>query len=285
MTRIGKQSAGRVVLLIFFLFWTAASVRAHTAEDQLLPDVGVDERPGAQLPLDLRFTDQAGKRVRLGDYFSGGPVVLTLNYYACPMLCPVTFKNLSDTVNGIKGLSLARDFRIVTVSINPEETTTAASNKAAVTYRMLPGVDLPGSRWPFLLSGEKEIRRLTGTVGVRYTRLEKDNFAHPSVLVVLTPEGRVARYLYGLEQSPTDLKLALIEAAAGRIGGATLLNRVLLYCYHYDPVGKKYALAAMNVMKIAGGTVLLLFGILLLALWRREKRGRGADGVKPGGSS
>lgn len=285
MSGIGKRSATGIILL-FCLFWSAAAAQAHTPQDELLPDVGVDEQPGAQLPLDLSFTDQGGKSVRLGTYFAGGPVILTLNYYACPELCPIIFKNLSNTVNGMKGLSLERDFRIVTVSINPEETVAAAHAKSAEAYRMLRGVAGLGERWPFLLGREADIRKLTKAVGVRYTRLEKNNFAHPSVFVVLTPEGRVSRYLYGLEHSPTDLKLALIEAAAGRIGGSTLLNRVLLYCYHYDPVGRKYAVAAINVMKIAGGVVVLLLGVLLLALWRREgKQGAGTGGGEPGGGS
>lgn len=281
MTGIGKRSAAGITLL-FCLFWAAAVSHAHTLKDQLLPEVGVDEHLSAQVPLDLSFTDQEGKRVKLGDYFAGGPVILTLNYYACPELCPIIFRNLSNTVKGIKGFSLERDFRIVTVSINPAETAAAARAKSAETYRMLAGVAGMGGRWPFLLGDEGEIRKLAGAVGVRYTRLEKNNFAHPSVFVILTPEGRVSRYLYGLELSPTDLKLALIEAAAGKIGGSTLLNRVILYCYHYDPVGKKYALIAVNVMKIAGGAVLLLLAALLLTLWRRDSRGKvegeGTDG-------
>lgn len=251
---------------------------AHTSQDELLPDVGVDEKLGAQIPPDLAFTDQDGKAVRLGDYLTGGPVVLTLNYYSCPMLCPLIFKNLTKTVNAVQGLSLGKDYRIVTVSIDPEETTARASDKARETWRMQPTLADPGRRWPFLLGQAPEIERLTKSVGVRYVRLEQNNFAHPSVLVVLTPQGRVARYLYGIEQRPADLKLALVEAAGGRIGGSAFLNQVLLYCYHYDPVGKKYALAAMNVMKIAGGVVLLLLGVLLVTLWRRERPAGGTGG-------
>ncbi len=253
-------------------------LRAHTAQDELLPDVGVDEKLGAQLPLDLAFSDQDGKPVRLGDYLTGGPAVLTLNYYSCPMLCPLIFRNLTNTVNAIQGLSLGKDFRIVTVSIDPEETTARARDKAQETWRMLPALADPQRRWPFLLGQAPEIDRLTKTVGVRYVRLEKNDFAHPSVLVVLTPQGKVARYLYGIEQRPADLKLALVEAAGGRIGGSAFLNQVLLYCYHYDPVGKKYALAAMNIMKIAGGAVLLLLGVLRLTLWRRERPAGGGEG-------
>ncbi len=276
---LGPAAIGVLVAVLVVAFaLLPPRLAAHTPQDELMPDVGVDEKLGAQLPLDLTFTDQEGKAARLGDYLTGGPVVLTLNYYSCPMLCPLIFKNLTNTVNAVQGLSLGKDYRIVTVSIDPEETTARAREKSQETWRMLPALADPGRRWPFLLGQEPEIERLTKTVGVRYIRLEKNNFAHPSVLIVLTPQGRIARYLYGIEQRPADLKLALVEAAGGRIGGSAFLNQVLLYCYHYDPVGKKYALAAMNIMKIAGGVVLLLLGVLLVTLWRRERPAGGTGG-------
>jgi protein SCO1/2 len=266
-----KLSATLLILLVSLLLAFPAPVRPHTAEDEVLQGVGVDERPGAVIPPDLAFTDQNGRRVRIGDYFNNGPVLLTLNYYSCPTLCPLIFNNLVRTMAGIRGLSLGRDFRIVTVSIDPEETVERAREKADITYAMLRGVGDPGRSWPFLLGREQEISRLAAGVGIRYLRLEKNNFAHPSVFVVLTPDGRVSRYLYGLELEPRDLKMALIEAAGGRIGGSGALNRILLYCYHYDPVGKKYALAAVNIMKIVGAVVLLLLAALILGLRRREK--------------
>ncbi|WP_157046107.1 SCO family protein [Geotalea uraniireducens] len=258
-------------------------LEAHTLQDEKLPNVGVDEKPGAQVPLDLPFTDQDGRKVRLGDYLTGGPVILTLNYYSCPTLCPLIFRNLSDTIIAIKGLLPGKDYRIVTVSIDQEETTAMARAKSGETWRMLPGLANPERNWPFLLGTETAIERLTKTVGMRYVRLEKNNYAHPSVILVLTPAGKVARYLYGIEQRPADLKLALLEAADGKIGGSPFLNQVLLYCYHYDPIGKKYALAAVNVMKIGGGAVLLLMGVLLFSLWRRDKGGAETRGKKTGG--
>jgi protein SCO1/2 len=262
------------VLLAAALLVAAAPAGAHTEKDADLPEVGVDERLGNRVPPDLAFSDADGRPVRSADWFAGGaPVLLTLNYYACPMLCPLTFRNLTGTVKGIRGLSLERDFRIVTVSIDPEETAEMAKAKARESYAMLPGVaGLPG-RWPFLMGNAEAIGTLTRAVGMRYTRLGAHDYAHPTVAVVLTPDGRVSRYLYDLEIRPNDLKLALVEAAGGRIGNP-VLNRVLLYCYHYDPVGRKYALIATNAMKLAGAAVLLLLSILLLALWRRES-GRG----------
>ncbi len=163
--------------------------QGHTVQDETLPNVGVDERLGARLPLDLSFTDQDGREVRLTHFFTGGPVILTLNYYSCPTLCPLIFRNLSNTISTIKGLSPAKDFRIVTVSIDPDETPARARAKAGETWRMLPAMAAPGERWPFLRGTAPEINRLTKTVGMRYVRLEKNNFAHPAVIIVLTPEG------------------------------------------------------------------------------------------------
>jgi protein SCO1/2 len=274
------------LLLTLFLFVAAfypSRLLSHTLQDEALPNIGVDEKLGAQVPLDLVFTDQDGRQVRLGDYFSGGPVVLTLNYYSCPTLCPLVFRNLSNTIAAVKGLSLAKDYRIVTLSIDPEETAERAHAKSGETWRMAPGVADPAKRWPFLLGREAEIERLAKTVGFRYTRLGKNNFAHPSIIIVLTPAGKIARYLYGIELRPADLKLALMEAASGKIGGSPFLNQVLLYCYHYDPAGKRYGLAAVNIMKIAGGGVLILLGILLFALWRADKQRPGGTGKGPEG--
>jgi protein SCO1/2 len=283
-TMVMKTSMGASIILLTLLLAIALlphPLQAHTMQDAVLPNVGVDEKLGAQLPLDLAFTDQDGHLVRLGDYFTGGPVILTLNYYSCPMLCPLIFRNLSNAIVAIKGVSLERDYRIVTVSIDPDETPARAYSRAEETWRMLAGVAASGKRWPFLFDRGTSSSRLAHAVGVRYTRIGDNNFAHPSVILVLTPSGKVARYLYGIEQRPADLKLALTEAAGGKIGGSPFLNQFLLYCYHYDPVEKKYALAAVNIMKIGGGIVFLLFGVLLLTLWRREKHGPGGAGDRP----
>ena len=187
-----------------------ASVYAVPSEAEILKQIGVNEKLGAQVPLDLSFNNQEGTKVALKKFFSGGPVILTLNYYSCPMLCPLTFRNLVTTMNKIQGLTLGKDFRIVTVSIDPDETAARTREKAQETHAMLHGSDGPNQRWPFLFGEQPQIEALSGAVGYRYLSLGKNNFAHPSVLVILTPDGRVARYLYGIEQEPRDLKLALI---------------------------------------------------------------------------
>jgi protein SCO1/2 len=267
---IGFPAASIALILLSVLFPVGLS--AHTTKDEVLKGVGVDEKLNNRVPPDLVFADQEGKPVKLGDYFSGQPVILTLNYYSCPMLCPLVFHNLAETMKKMQGLTLNRDFRIVTVSIDPDERLALMREKARETYSGLKGISDPARRWPFLMGTNANIRLLASTVGFRYVQLGKNNFAHPTVLIVLTPDGRIARYLYGIEQSPQDLKLALIEAADGKIGSSRLLNRVLLYCFHYDPVGKKYAVTAINLMKITGAAILAMLIILIVVLKRTEKR-------------
>jgi protein SCO1/2 len=255
--------------MLFFLVFLPLAARAADPQDAILTEIGVDERLGASVPADLVFTESAGKTVRFGDYLGAGPVILTLNYYTCPMLCPLTFRSLAATMDGVKALSLAKDYRVVTVSINPEEIPEVAAAKARETHALVAGLDNADARWPFLYGGAESVRRLTGAVGYRYRKVGSD-FAHPSVAIVLSPDGRVSRYLYGIEIAPRDLKLALIEAADGKIGASSAANALLMYCFQYDPVGRKYALYARNVMRATGAATVLFLAALLGVLWRRH---------------
>ncbi len=253
----------------------AAPARGHQRDpaDEVLRKVGVDERPGAAVPADLTFRDPGGASVRLVGLLAGGPAILTLNYYTCPMLCPLTLKSLLGTVEGVRGLSLAKDFRIVTVSIDPGEREETARARAREMHAQLRGVPDPGARWPFLRGGGEEIRRLAEATGIRYAKVGTE-FAHPTVAVVLTPDGRISRYLYGMDVDPRDLKLALLEAAGGRIGESQLMNRILLACYHYDPAGRTYVFYATNLMRVGGAVTIVLLGGFLFILWRRDRAGR-----------
>lgn len=239
-------------------------------QDDILRSVGVDENLGGAVPMGAVFRNQDGEEVRLGDYLAGGPVILTLNYYTCPRLCPLTLGALRETANRIKGIALGRDYRIVTVSIDPDDSPEVARARAGEIYAGLEGAGAPASRWPFLLGDAETIAALAEAVGFRYRKVGND-YAHPDVAVVLTPRGIISRYLYGILEDPVDLKLALIEAAGGNIGESTALNRVLLFCFHYDPVGKKYALYARNIMRAGGILTLALLGSLLVVLWRRGR--------------
>ena len=263
------MSSARVFLLFSFLLLLPTASPAADPQDAILQAVGVDEKLGAKVPVDLPLTDASGKSVRLGDYLGAGPVLLTLNYYTCPMLCPLTFRSLSATMTQVKGLSLARDYRVVTVSIDPEEIPEIVRAKANETHSLMPGLPDADARWPFLYGSAASIRRLTETVGYRYRKVGSE-FAHPSVAIVLSPDGTVSRYLYGVEIEPRDLKLALIEAAEGKIGASSAGNALLMYCFRYDPVGKKYMLYARNIMKAAGAVTVVLLATLLAVLWRRH---------------
>ena len=271
------RGSGRICVVAFAflaLTWVTAPLRSleahpvHDPQDDIIESIGVDEKLSGAIPLDALFRDEKGDEVRLGDYFAGGPVLLTLNYYTCPMLCPLTLRTLLGTVEEVKGVTLARDFRIVTVSIDPGDSVEMARARADEIHDAMGGMPDPAARWPFLRGDAKAIKALTGAVGFRYRKVGNE-FAHPDVVVVLTPEGRISRYLYGIEQDALDLKMALLEAAGGNIGESTALNHVLLFCFQYDPVGKKYALYARNIMRAGGVLTIALLGGLLLVLWKR----------------
>lgn len=276
---IAGQAAGETAGLVaaagvFFalaLFPAPAFGHAQAADpaDKVFKEIGVDEKPGARIPPDLVFTDQDGKPVRLGDLLSGKPAILTLNYYTCPMLCPVTLRTLHGGLSAIRGLAPGRDYRVITVSIDPDDTPAEARARAREIHALMKDVERPGDAWKFLVGGPAEIGALTRAAGFRYAKVGRE-FAHPDASVVVTPEGTVSRYLYGVAQDPADLKLALLEAADGRIGGSPVMNRIVLFCYRYDPVGKKYALYARNVMTGGGALTLVLLGALYLLLWKRR---------------
>ncbi|MEW6719031.1 MAG: SCO family protein [Thermodesulfobacteriota bacterium] len=277
MTAVRRAAA--LFTLLALLALPAFRAAAHEAQDEGLAGVGVDERLGARVPMELPLIDLSGKTVRLGDYLRGGPAILTLNYYTCPMLCPLTFRSYAATMDQVKGLSVSKDYRIVTVSINPEEEPRNARARADETHSFLKGLADADDRWLFLRGSPESIRRLTESVGFRYKKVGVE-YAHATVAIVLTPDGAVSRYLYGIEIPPLDLKLALIEAAGGKIGASTAANAILMFCYQYDPAGRKYALVARNIMKAAGAATLLLLAALFLYL--RIRPGRRAPGREAG---
>jgi protein SCO1/2 len=256
---------------IFVLLICCSSAYAITNEADI-KGVGIDEKLGSTIPLDLAFRDEQNKPVKLRDFFRDEkPVILTLNYYECPLLCTYVLNGVLDVVNKLDSLSLGRDFRIVTISFNPSETPELARKKAANYLKELKNVQPSQKDWHFLTGDEENISRITQAVGFRYKK-DGDQFAHPSVVVILTPRGEISRYFYGIQYEPKDLRLALLEASQGEIGSSKILNQILLYCYHFDPVGKRYALQALNVVKAGGVVTLLCVGGLLTYLWRNEKK-------------
>jgi protein SCO1 len=236
----------------------------------LLQEVGLDQRLNAQLPLDLHFKDEDGRTVTLGDYFGRRPVILTLVYYECPMLCTQVLNGVTSSI-GVLNLSLGKDFDIVTVSFDPRDTPELARAKKAnyvARYKRAGAAN----GWHFLTGDQRAISALTQAVGFRYAyNASIGQYAHVSGIMVATPEGKLSRYFYGIDYGPRDLRLALVEAGDKKIGSP--VDQLLLYCFHYDPSSGKYSLAVMNIVR-AGGvvTVLAIVGVIVL-LRRRERRG------------
>ena len=244
---------------------------------QLISDqVGFDQRLGETLPLDLPFRDETGKDVRLGDYFGAKPVLLAFVYYRCPVLCP---QIIIGTAAAMKGVSYepGREFEVVFVSFDPEDTPAqAAEKKSAAVDRY--GKTGSAAGWHFLTGEADAIARLTAAAGFRYAWDPTiRQFAHASGVVVATPDGRLARYLYGVEYAPKDLKLALFEAGEGRIGG--LSEKLMLLCFNYDAALGKYTTATLFAIKVAGAVTLAALIFSMVWMSRSERRlGRPAAG-------
>jgi len=235
----------------------------------MLEDVGIDQRLNQAVPLDLPFMDENGRDVRLGDYFGERPVVLALVYFECPMLCTQVLNGMAGSFQALS-FTAGQQFDIVAVSFDPGETPAMAKTRRD-TYLKRYGRQSAASGVHFLTGRQESIDALTRAVGFRYAYDPSiDQYAHPAALTVLTPEGRVSRYLFGIEFAPRDLKLALVEAADSRIG--TAIDQVLLFCYHYDPTTGKYGLAITNLVRAGGVATVLALGAFILLSLRRERR-------------
>lgn len=231
-----------------------------------LREIGFDQNLNQPVPLDLSFTDDTGRRVRLGEYFGRKPVVLAFVYYDCPMLCTQVLSAMTSSLN-VLSLDAGKDFEIVAVSFDPREKPAQAAAKKTIA---LERYNHPASGgWHFLTGDQPSIDSLTRAAGFRYVWDEQTKqFAHPTGIIVLTPDGRLARYLFGLEYGPRDLRLALVEASEGRIG--TTVDSLLLYCFHYDPMTGRYGFAIMRALRIAGIATVLALGSFVFLMVRRE---------------
>jgi protein SCO1/2 len=242
---------------------------AIDAKPSILDSVGIDQKLGAMTPLDLPFRDEQGRDVRLRDYFGKRPVVLLLVYFRCPMLCTMVLNDVLRTVRAMPE-NVGSDFDILAVSFDPADTSEIARRKKE-TY--LAQYNHPGAEagWHFLVGDQPAINALTQAVGFRYVWDPKYQvFAHASGIMVLTPQGKISRYFYGIDYAPQDLRLALLEANAGKTG--SLADEVLLYCFHYDPATGKYGLAINRALKIGGVFTVLLIGASIAFFLRRDRR-------------
>jgi protein SCO1/2 len=235
-----------------------------------LEGVGIDQKLDSALPLDLTFRDETGRAVPLGMYFTGKkPVILALVYYRCPMLCTQILTGLESCLKAVS-LNPAQDFEVVAVSFDPKDTVEIAAAKKQMYVKRYgrPGT---ANGWHFLTGDEPNIKALTDAAGYHYKYDPKtDQFAHASGIMIVTPDGHLSRYFYGVEYAPRDVRLGLVEASRNQIG--TPVDQVLLFCYHYDPVAGKYGAVVMNMVRFAGAAFVLISGAFLLIVFRRDFR-------------
>ena len=259
------------LLLTAFCFLPSASAQGgfynglpkQQHQDSALPEavrnVGLDQRLNEQVPLDIQFRDETGRVVQLGEYFGDKPAVLALVYYECPMLCNQVLNGLVGSLKGMS-LNVGKEFEVITVSFDPRETPQLAASKKD-SYIKRYGRAGAADGWHFLTGDEDSIKRLTEAVGFRYAWDTRTNqFAHASGIMVVTPEGRLAKYFYGIEYAPRDVRLGLVEASQNKIG--TVADRILMFCYHYDPATGKYGAVVMNFLKLF--SVIFLIGLAAL---------------------
>ena len=243
-----------------------------------LKNVGIEQRLNEQVPLDLQFRDETGKPVKLGDYFGKKPVILSLVYFRCPMLCSELLSGLEGSLKGVS-FDVGKEFDVLTVSFDPKDTPEAATEKKAEALKHYRRQGAAAG-WHFLTGSQESITALTKAVGFSYDYDEKSGqFAHSTAIMVLTPQGKIAQYYYGVEFPPRDVRFGLIQASQNKIG--TLADEVLLYCYHYDPQTGKYGAVISHVLQLAAGATILSLGTVLLVLFRRgsdsEHRGQGSS--------
>jgi len=277
-----RRAAGRYVLpFIFFLFlmilplapvYPHEETSAQWTPSTLLQYVGMEQRLGQQVPLDLAFHDETGRPVRLGDYFGSKPVILALTYYECSKLCPAILEGLVSSLR-VLSFNVGDQFTVITISFNPNEAPTLA---AARKEEYLQRYGRPGAAegWHFLTGEIASIERLAQAVGFRYVYDAKQNqYVHASGILVLTPQGKISHYFYGIEYAPRDLRLSLVEASANKIG--SLVDQVLLLCYHYNPVTGKYTMIVLNALRVGGVLTVLALGTFVFVMLRRDLNTKG----------
>ena len=289
--KIGKISLGLVVLASILLPFPAAAQKTEHYNSPLyspktydpsesvttgLPDalktIGIEQKLGVQLPLDIDLKDEDGKAVKLGDYFNTGrPVIVAFVYYECPMLCNQVLNGLTGSLKGIS-FDAGKDFDVLAISFDARENDKpdlAKNKKASYIERYARAGTEKG--WHFLTGTEDSIQKVTSTAGFSYKWDEKSNqFAHAAGVMIANPDGKLSKYFYGIDYSPKDIKFGIMESAENKIGNPA--EQLLLYCYHYDPATGKYGLAILRVIRLGGVLTLLGMGAMALVFWRRNKR-------------
>jgi protein SCO1 len=239
---------------------------AASEKPQQLREVTFQQRLDEKLPLDATFKDERGRTVTLGDYFGTKPVILAFVYLQCPMLCTQVMNGISSSLKAVP-FSPGKDFDVVLISFDPRDTPAVAAEKKRAHMEYW-GATATAGAWHFLTGDEANIRRVTSAAGFNYRWDEPSGqFAHVSGVLVMTPDGRLSRYFYGVEYSPKELRFALVESGEGRIGSA--IDELLLYCYHYDPAAGQYGVVVMNLVRIGGVVTLTMMAAFILLMYRR----------------
>lgn len=267
------QRYGVGLLALWFLLLAVLPAQAHDLRADSRPaalrEVAFDQRVNEQVALDLVFRDETGRPVPLRDTFGSKPVILALVYYHCQNLCPLVLDGLVRTLRAVS-FDVGNQFNVVTVSFDPRDTPEVV---VAAKARYLQQYGRPGAAagWHFLTGEDRAIQRLTQAVGFQYTYdAATDQYAHAAGILVLTPQGRISRYYYGIEFSPRDVRLGLVEGSANRIG--SVVDQALLFCYHYDPATGKYSLIVMNVIRLAGLATVTALGTFITVMRRRDRQ-------------
>jgi protein SCO1/2 len=271
MNSIVKNIANKIALLFFVsLIMAKAHAQVVMENPSQLKGIDVEEHLGASLPKDLEFTNEYGKTVKLGDYLDGKrPVLLTLAYYRCPMLCGLM---LNGVCNSAKALDLvpAKDYQILTVSIDPRETAELAMAKKTRYVEQFGKAGIEQG-WSFLVGSGENTKALADAVGFKYFYdAKRDEYAHPAVSYLISPEGKIVRYLYGMDYKRFDLKMGLIEASQGKVG--TTIDRIILSCFHYDAKEGSYVLFAQNLMRLGGFLIVVVLAIVVWRLFAQERK-------------
>lgn len=234
---------------------------------ELLKQAGIDQKLNSSIPLDLKFSDEHGRSVELAQFFGSRPVILSLVYFSCPMLCTQVLNGLDRSLRLVP-MDIGSDFNVITVSIDPADRPILAEAKQEL-YTGMYGRPGAAQGWHFLTGDEPQIKQLADSVGFRYAYdPDSKQFAHPAAIMLLTPEGKISRYFYGINYPARDLRLGLVEASAGKISSP--VDSILLFCYHYDPHTGKYGLMISRVLQLLGVLTVLVGGILMVFLFRGE---------------
>lgn len=270
VTAVAWQTRVAMYALVAIV-WIAPARAHHDAQHvpEAVRGVRFEQRLQARLPLDLRFWDEAGQRVHLRDYFRDKPIILALAYYDCPNLCNLVLNGLVRSLRAVP-LTVGKDFDVVIVSIDPDNTPALAAAQQA-RYARDYGVPAAAAGWHFLTGESDAIARLARSVGFQYTYdAKRDQFAHASGIMVLTPQGVLSQYFYGIDYPSRDVRLGLVQAAGNRIGSP--IDQLLLFCYHYDPQSGQYTLAITKVLRLASLTTVLALGMFMGVMFRRDRR-------------